>query len=63
VQGTTLEEPPTQPFGGGFNATLAAGTITFSNPLAVGDSIILQLVTGVEQTGTFRFIVVVEASN
>ncbi|HZI17630.1 MAG TPA: hypothetical protein VEY09_03455 [Pyrinomonadaceae bacterium] len=61
VQGTTLEEPPSQPFGGGFNATLAAGTITFTNPLAVGDSIILQLVTGVEQTGNFRFIVIVEA--
>jgi hypothetical protein len=63
VQGTTLEEPPAQPFGGGYNATLAAGTITFTNPLAVGDSIILQLVTGVEQTGTFRFFVIVEADS
>jgi hypothetical protein len=63
VEGTQLEEPPAQPFGGGFNATLAAGTITFANPLAVGDSIILQLVTGVEQTGAFRFLVIVEAVN
>jgi len=63
VEGTTLEEPPAQPNGGGFNSTLRANTITFDTPLAVGDSVILQLVTGVNQTGTFRFIVIVEAAN
>ena len=62
VQGTTLEEPPNQPFGGAFNSTLAAGTITFNNPLAPFDSILLQFVTGVEHSGSFRFFVIVEAS-
>src|SRR6185295_15832923 len=28
VQGTTLEAPPSQPNGGGFNSSLSAGTVT-----------------------------------
>lgn len=61
VQGTTLEEPPAQPSGGGMNATLAAGTITLAQPLANGQSIDLQFLVGVQTPGTYRFFLNVEA--
>jgi len=61
VLGTTLEQPPTQPNGGGYNSTLAAGTITTGTPLANGASINVQFLLGVQTTGKFRFFIVVEA--
>jgi hypothetical protein len=61
VQGTTLEEPPAQSNGGGVNSTLAAGTITTGTPLADGASLNVQFVLGIQTTGTFRFILVIEA--
>ena len=61
VQGTTLEQQPTQSNGGGFNSTLSAGTITLATPLAPGASINVQFRNGVQQTGGFRFFIVVEA--
>ena len=61
VQGTTLEEPPTQPNGGGYNSSMAAGTITLGTPLANGASISVQFLLGIEQTGNFRFLLNVEA--
>ncbi|HEV2852875.1 MAG TPA: lamin tail domain-containing protein [Thermoanaerobaculia bacterium] len=57
VKGTILEEPPFQDFGGGWNSSL-----TFSpQGLAPGASVNLQFVLGVEQTGSFRFFVNIEA--
>jgi hypothetical protein len=61
INGTTLETPPTQPNGGGFNSSLSAGTITLATPLASGASINLQFVVGVVQPGSFRFFINVEA--
>ena len=61
IEGTTLEQPPSQPNGGGFNATLAAGTITTGTPLAAGAGINLQFMLGVQQTGSFKFFIIVEA--
>lgn len=61
VQGTTLEQPPPQPNGGGFNSTLSAGTVTLGTPLANGASINLQFMLGIQQTGNFRIYVNVEA--
>ena len=61
VRGTTLEEPPSQPNGGGFNSSLSAGTITLATPLAVGASINVRFLMGVQQTGSFRFFISVEA--
>ena len=63
VRGTTLEQPPTQPNGGGYNSTLSAGTITLSTPLANGASINVQFVLGIRQTGSFRLLVNIEAVN
>jgi hypothetical protein len=61
VRGTTLEQPPAQPSGGGLNSSLAAGTIMPLQPLAPGASINVQFVLGVEQAGNFRFFINVEA--
>jgi hypothetical protein len=55
VQGTTLEQPPSQPNGGGFNSTMSAGVITLATPLANGSSVDLRFLYGIQQTG--RFIV------
>ncbi|HEX8474910.1 MAG TPA: DNA/RNA non-specific endonuclease [Pyrinomonadaceae bacterium] len=59
VQGTTLEEPPTQALGGGLNATLA---VALAAPVANGATVNTQFVLGVEQSGKFRFFVNVEAA-
>jgi hypothetical protein len=61
VQGTTLETPPAQPNGGGYNSTLSAGTITLATPLNNNSAINLQFVLGISQPGTFRFYIIVEA--
>jgi hypothetical protein len=61
VQGTTLEQPPTQPNGGAFNSTYSAGTITLGTPLPPGESINVRFLMGVQQTGNFRFFINVEA--
>jgi len=60
-QGTTLEQPPSQPNGGAFNSTYSAGTITLGSPLANGASINLRFLLGIQQTGNFRFFINVEA--
>jgi hypothetical protein len=66
VQGTDMEggevgEVPNQPNGGGFNSSLSAGTVTLGTPLANGASINLQFLMGLQQTGTFKIYVNVEA--
>jgi hypothetical protein len=61
VQGTTLEQPPSQPNGSGFNGSLNAGTITLGTPLANGASIDLRFLLGIQQTGNFKFYLNIEA--
>ncbi|HEX8635663.1 MAG TPA: lamin tail domain-containing protein [Pyrinomonadaceae bacterium] len=62
IEGTTLETDALgQSNGGAFNSTLSAGTVTLANPLPAGASVNLQFLLGVEQNGTFRFFVNVEA--
>ena len=61
VFGTTVEEPPTQSLGGALNSTMSAGTITIPTPLAPGQSINLQFLLGVQQTGAFKFFFNIEA--
>ena len=61
VQGTTLEQPPGQPNGGGFNSSLSSGTVTLATPLANGATIDLRFLLGIQQTGSFKFYVNVEA--
>jgi hypothetical protein len=59
--GTTLEQPPTQVNGGGLNSSMSAGIITLGTPLANGASIDVQFLLGIQQTGNFKFFVIVEA--
>jgi len=61
VQGTTVETPPSQPNGGAFNSTWSAGTVTLGTPLANGASINVQFLLGIQQTGTFKVYVNIEA--
>ncbi|HEV7765264.1 MAG TPA: hypothetical protein VGQ76_09700 [Thermoanaerobaculia bacterium] len=61
VEGSTLELPPSQPNGGGFNTSLSAGTITLGTPLPNGASINLRFLLGIQQTGNFKFYVNIEA--
>jgi hypothetical protein len=58
VQGTTLEQPPSQPNGSGFNGSLS---VTLAAPLANGASIDLRFLIGIQQTGNFKLGVVVES--
>ena len=60
VLGTTLEQPPTQNKGGGFNSSLSSDTVTLATPLAPGDSINVHFLLGVQQTGSFKFFINVE---
>ena len=61
VQGTTLETPPAQPNGSGFNGSMSAGTVTLGTPLANGASINLQFLNGIQQTGNFKVYLNIEA--
>jgi hypothetical protein len=67
VQGTTLEQsddiPPTvqQPNGGGFNSSMSAGTVTLATPLANGATIDVRFLLGIQQTGSFKFYINLEA--
>ena len=61
VRGTTLEQPPAQSNGGGFNSSLSAGTVNLATPLANGSNVNLNFSFGVQQAGDYRFAVIVEA--
>ncbi|UXI70579.1 beta strand repeat-containing protein [Tahibacter amnicola] len=61
MQGTTLEQPPSQPNGSAFNASMSVGAVSAGTPLADGASIDVRILLGVQQQGTFRFAVVPEA--
>lgn len=61
IEGTTLEQPPTQTLGGGLNSSLAVGAITLGTPLANNQSINVQFMFGVQKTGSFRVFVNIEA--
>ena len=59
IQGTTIEVPPAQPNGGGLNTSVT--TTLPGAGLAPGASISVQFLLGVQQGGTFRFFINVEA--
>jgi hypothetical protein len=61
VQGTTLEQPPSQPNGGGFNSSLSAGTITLGTPLPNGGTLDVRFLLGIQQTGLYKLGVLLEA--
>jgi hypothetical protein len=61
VRGVRLEEPPTQPQGGGFNSSVSADFVNLATPLQPGQSVNVQFTLGVMRTGTFRHILSIEA--
>jgi hypothetical protein len=61
IFGTTLETPPAQINGGGWNSTLSADRVSPSTPLGPGQGINVQFLLGIQQSGNFRFFIVVEA--
>ncbi|MFL6210493.1 MAG: fibronectin type III domain-containing protein [Pyrinomonadaceae bacterium] len=61
LKGTTVETPPAQAMGGGLNTSMRVGTITMAAPLGPNAPVDVQIVTGVEQAGSFRFFINVEA--
>jgi len=74
LRGLTLEQPPDQPAGGGYNSSLSANTVNSVSPLAPntidllspllpGQSINVVFKTGIMRTGPFRIIVNIEAAN
>jgi hypothetical protein len=56
--GLTLEEPPAQALGGGFNSTLS---VTLGSALNNGQSINIHFRVGLMQRGAYRFFINVEA--
>jgi hypothetical protein len=60
VQGTTLEQPASQPNGGGFNSVMSVGSVTLANPLAAGASIDVRFLLGVQQNGTLKVGIIPE---
>jgi hypothetical protein len=60
VNGTQLEQPPSQPNGGGFNSSMSTNMVLPGGPLNDGSSINLQLLFGVQQEGTGSFCAVIE---
>ena len=61
VVGLTLEEPPAQPAGGGYNSSLRVDSVTPSAPLAPGARIHVNFLYGLQRTGAFKIYVNVEA--
>ncbi|HEX5708177.1 MAG TPA: lamin tail domain-containing protein, partial [Pyrinomonadaceae bacterium] len=57
VKGTSVEEPPTQALGGGWNTTW---NVDLASPLAPGGFIDVQYVVGVNQSGGFSIFINVE---
>ncbi|HEY6804537.1 MAG TPA: hypothetical protein VI306_13250 [Pyrinomonadaceae bacterium] len=61
LAGLTLEQPPSQPNGGGFNSNVSANTVNLETPLQPGETIFVNFLFGIQQTGTFRIFVNIEA--
>jgi hypothetical protein len=61
VQGTTLEQPPSQPNGSGFNGSLSAGVVTLATPIANGATVDVRFLNGIQQTGNFKLYLNIEA--
>jgi hypothetical protein len=60
IAGTTLQVPPSQPNGGGFNSSMLGAGINLASPLAAGGSVNLQFRLGVQQNGLMNFCTVID---
>ncbi len=60
IDGTTLETPPTQAAGGGFNATFIDSSVTLAAPFTAGSSRNIQFRLGIQTGGQYNFCLVPE---
>jgi FG-GAP-like repeat len=60
VLGTTVEQPPAQANGSGFNGSLSVASVTTVTPLANNASVTVRFLLGLQQTGLTRFCVIPE---
>jgi len=62
VEGTTLEQPPSQPNGGGFNSSMSVDLSGLpGGDLDNGQAIDVRFLLGLQQTGSFKFYFNIEA--
>jgi len=60
VRGTTLEQVPSQPNGGGFNTSMGVASVTSATPIANGATIDVRILMGIQQTGNYRVGIIPE---
>jgi hypothetical protein len=60
VDGTTLETPPAQTAGAGFNSSYSIPSVNFTTPLLAGQTRNLQFTLGVQVVGQYNFCIIVE---
>jgi hypothetical protein len=61
VKGTILEQPPSQPNGGGFNSSFLVDSVTPAAPIQPGATIKVRFLFGIQQTGKYRIALNAEA--
>lgn len=61
AEGTDLDQPPTQPNGGGVNSSIRGSLVNLINPLPNGVSVSFNLLMGIQQTGCYSLAIVAEA--
>ncbi len=62
VEGTTLEQPPSQPNGGGWNSSMSVPSVTVGTPLANGASVNVNFLFGIQQPGQYNVALLAEGS-
>jgi hypothetical protein len=61
AEGTDLDQPPTQPNGGGVNSSIRGSLVNLINPLPDGVSVSFNFMMGVQQKGCYSLALVAEA--
>jgi hypothetical protein len=61
AEGTDLDQPPSQPNGGGVNSSIRGSIVNFVNPLPNGVGVSFNFEMGIQQTGCYSLALVAEA--
>jgi hypothetical protein len=61
AEGADLDQPPSQPNGGGFNSSIRGSVVNLINPLPDGVSVSFNFVMGIQQKGCYSLALVAEA--
>src|SRR5262249_22125646 len=60
LRGTTVEQPPSQTSGGGYNTSLSVASVSTGTPLANNADVSVRFLLGVQQAGVGRFCAIPE---